>query len=524
MTLTLTAALTLGAGCSAIMPKPIDDQAAVQVLNLDRQRSQQGVVPITGPLTVEEVLARAVKYNLERRVRQMEQDLATGQWRASIQDLLPRVQAQVDRQGRNRERGTQSNGVPNVTGDRIHDSAELGLSWSLLDIGLGYYSSAQAEQKALSAGERRRKALHTLMQDVRSAFWRAAAAQALRTDLKRTISMAEDAIAQSEKLEAERVRSPQDSARYQRQLLESIRLLEMIDQELAPAELELAALINAPSGTRLQLQVTWPTRGSDAFELPMERLEGIALERNADMREALLQSRIARLETRKVLMRLFPNISFDLSARYDTDSYQMHQRWNEAGLRVSYNLLNLFSAPLQIELAEAGVQLSDQRRMVMQMAVVSQVYLATLNWQNSIRQLQRAEQIWSADDRLARMAAAREQAMMAGRLDTVNAQASALLSQFRRYQGVALSQVAESRLRATLGLDEDLAQVDKMELPDVLAQLRKAPSLPDLIRSVTAAPPAAPAAESTPAPTPAAPQAGSPPEPAPAQEARNGAG
>lgn len=532
--LILITALALLTGCSTIRPKPPEDREIAQALRWDRQRSQQGVEPISGPLTLEEALARAVKYNLERRVRQMEQDLATGQWRASFQDLLPRVQAQVERQGRNRDRGTQSNGVPNVTGDRIHDTAELGLSWSLLDLGLGYYNAVQAEQKALSAGERRRKAVHTLMQDVRSAFWRAAAAQSLRSDLKRTIAMAEEAIAQSEKLEAERVRSPQDSARYQRQLLESIRLLEMIDQELASAELELAALINAPSGSRLQLQVTWPVRGGESLDLPMERLEGIALERNADMREALLQSRIARLETRKVMMRLFPNISFDLSARYDTDSYQLHQRWNEAGLRVSYNLLNLLSAPLQIELAEAGVQLADQRRMVMQMAVVSQVYLATLNWQNSLRQLQRAEQIWSADDRLARMAAAREQAMMAGRLDTVNAQASALLSQFRRFQSVALSQVAESRLRASLGLDEDLAQVDRMELPEVLDQLRKSLSLPDLIRAVITAPPASPASEpaTAPAPTPApeaapppaAPQTGGLPEPAPARETRDAAG
>ena len=495
----MIATLALVAGCSSLMPQPPDERDAARELRWDRYHSQQGVEPITGPLTLEEALARAVKYNLERRVRQMEQDLASGQWRASFQDLLPRVQAQVERQGRSQDRGTQSNGVPNVTGDRIHDTAELGLSWSLLDIGLGYYNAVQAQQKVQSAIERRRKAVHTLMQDVRSAFWRTAAAQSLRADLKRTISIAEDAIAQSEKLEAERVRSPLESARYQRQLLESIRSLEMIDQELASGELELAALINAPSGSRLQVLITWPGRIGDSLDLPMERLESIALQRNADMREAQLQSRIARFETRKVLTRLFPNISFDLSARYDTDSYQLHQHWNEAGLRVSYNLLNVLSAPLQIELAEAGVKLADQRRMVMQMAVLSQVYLATLNWQNSLRQLQRAEQIWSADDRLARMAVAREQAMMAGRLDTVNAQASALLSQFRRYQSVALSQVAESRLRASLGLDEDLAQVDQMGLQEVLAQLRKSPSLLDLIRAVMTTPPAGPTAEPAPA-------------------------
>lgn len=474
-------------GCAGTV-KPFDELQAARDLQADRQRVLQDVPPIQDALTLEEALARAVKFNLERRVRQMEQDLATGQWRASFQDLLPRVQAQVERQGRDRERRSLVNGVTSVSSDRIHDTMELGMSWSLLDLGLGYYSTLQAEQKALVAAERRRKAFHTLLQDVRGAYWRAAAAQALRSDLKRTILLAEDALVQSEKLESERVRSPQESARYQRQLLDSLRMLEMIDQELAPAEVELAALINAPAGSRLQLQPEWPARPTATMELPMERLEAIALARNADMREAQLQSRIARLETRKVLVRLFPNVSFDISARYDTDSYQLHQRWNEAGLRISYNFMNLLAAPLQRELAEAGVQLADQRRMVMQMAVVTQVYLATMNWQNAVRQLQRAEQISQADERLARMTLAREQAMVSGRLETVNAQASALLSQFRRYQSVAQSQVAESRMRATLGLDEDLAEADGMELTVVTQRLRQ--SLPIHQLLVAANPPA----------------------------------
>jgi hypothetical protein len=125
------------------------------------------------------------------------------------------------------------------------------------------------------------------------------------------------------------------------------------------------------------------------------------------------------------------------------------------------------------------VALADQRRMVMQMAVLTQVHLGTLNWQNAQKQHQRAQQIWAVDDRLAKLASAREQALMRGSLETVNAQASALLSQFRRYQSVAQVQVTESRLRAVMGLEFDDANVDLWSLKDIVEKISKSPSLTD---------------------------------------------
>jgi hypothetical protein len=41
------------------------------------------------------------------------------------------------------------------------------------------------------------------------------------------------------------------------------------------------------------------------------------------------------------------------------------------------------------------------------MAVLTQVHLGRLNWQNTQKQNQRAEQIWSVDSRLANLASAR---------------------------------------------------------------------------------------------------------------------
>lgn len=469
----------LMAGCAQLTP----EQALTPPTRSSWQQEldQMQIEPIQGTLSLEEAIARGLKYNLDRRAKQLEQEIASGQFESALQDMLPKARAQIDRSTRSEERQTRNaNGTPsNITSERNHTVQEMGMSWSLLEFGVGYYNAKQARERVQIANERRRKLIHTLIQDVRSAYWRAACAQAMRQELKNTIVQAEEALEDSRRIEVERVRAPTESLTYQKQLLESLRTLELIDQDLAPAQVELATLINAPSGQTLILDAQWPEmRGQ--MNTPIDALETMALERNADLREVQHQSRIARDETRKVLAKMFPNLSFNIAAKYDTDSYQVHKGWDDASLQLSFNLMNLFTGPSQMRLAEAGVALADQRRMVMQMAVMTQVHLGRLNWLNAQKQSQRAEQIWSVDHRLATLASAREKALMRGRLETVNAQASALLSQFRRYQSVAQVQVAESRLRAVIGMEFDDAGVDRLPLKDIVEKVRQTPLLTSL--------------------------------------------
>ena len=466
-------------GCAQLVPEK--DLPTSTRGSWHQELALMAIEPIAGPLTLDEAIARGLKYNLDRRAKQLEQEIASGQFDTALQDMLPKARAQLDRARRSEERLTRnSNGTAsNATSDRNHTVQELGISWSLLEFGVGYYTAKQSLERVQIANERRRKLSHTLIQDVRSAYWRAACAQLMREDLQKTIAKAEEALEDARKIESERVRAPGESLTFQKQLLESLRTLELIDQELAPALVELATLINAPKGQPLILSPQWPDlRGQ--LNVSMEFLETMALEKNADLREVQHQSRIARDETRKVLARMFPNLSFNVAAKYDTDTYQVHKSWDEASFQLSFNLMNLFTGPSQMRLAEAGVSLSDQRRMVMQMAVITQVHLGRLNWLNAQKQSQRADQIWAVDDRLAKLASAREQALMRGGLETVQAQASALLSQFRRYQAVAQVQVAESRLRSVIGLEFDESGLEKMPLETLAQKVSQTPSIPSI--------------------------------------------
>ena len=96
------------------------------------------------------------------------------------------------------------------------------------------------------------------------------------------IALAEEALTDSRKASDERVRNPLEPLRYQRQLLENLRLLESINQELSSAQVELASLINAPVNQVFQIaEPTQPSTGA-LLEVPVAKLEETALAQNPE--------------------------------------------------------------------------------------------------------------------------------------------------------------------------------------------------------------------------------------------------
>ena len=278
-------AAVLLAGCSALQPIPISPTELTDGLDADRKAAAALSEPLKGPLTVEEAVARALKFNLDRRVRLLEEAVALGQFEAGKFDMLPRLLAQAGYRWRDSELISRSRdsvtGLPSLTNpaistDRGTHTTDLGLTWNLLDFGTSYFNARQNADRVLIAAERRRKAMHTLMQEVRSAFWRTASAQRLQDRVRETIDIAEQAIVDAGKAEAERVRSPLDSLRYQRQLLENLRLLETAQQELSTARMELAHLINLPVGSILRVEEPRDIVGKAILDVSVERLEEMA--------------------------------------------------------------------------------------------------------------------------------------------------------------------------------------------------------------------------------------------------------
>lgn len=465
------AAVGVLSGC-AITPTPFNSDEYSDIIQTDRNTWLGDMEPVTGPICFDEAIARALKYNLDHRVRLMEQAHASAQFEAGKFDMLPRLITSAGYHWRNND-NTRTSDISNntsVSTERERSSVDLTLSWSILDFGLGYYNAKQNADRLLVANERRRRAMHTLMQNVTTTYWRALAAQQLEADVRRAIDDAERALADSQRILQSQLRDPTESLRYQRNLLENLRLLENVDRELAAARIELASLIGLPPGNHFEL-IEPPQADLSPIDMDVESLEVIALNNNADLREQSYNARIAAQETRKTLLRLMPGLSFNYGHQYDSDTYLVNRQWRQASLNASYNLLNILSTPAQRRASEYEVNVAEARRMAVQMAVLSQLHLAKHQYHDALRQYQRAESIYNVDSRLSELALDQERAQMGTPLERISRDVTRILSSVRMYQAMARVNEASGRIQATVGLEPQFSSLDDLSLSELRSEI-----------------------------------------------------
>ena len=472
----------LSLSACVVRPNPLTQEELRAAAAADRSSIGAEVPALQSELTLPEAIARALKYNLDHRTRLMEQAYAAGALQAAYFDLLPKLTAGVGYTARDNDpirrsvdavTGQPDQSHPFISSDRTHVVTELGLSWNALDFGVSYYNAKQQSNRLLVASERRRKTMHLLIQNVQSAYWRALSAQKLNDQVVQTIREAESALSDAHHVETERLKAPAESLRYQRALLENLRTLEGVQQELAVARLELTGLVNLPVTMSYRLADTTGNEQLPEIGAPLEDLEAVALANNADLREEHYNARIAALEARKALVKLLPGLEFGYGYNHDTDSFLINKSWTEAGVRASSNLLNVFNYPRQKALAQSAQRVADARRMALEMALVTQVHVAAYQFAGARRQFNRADAIWQVDDRMLNLAESAKTAQTEGRLSLIANHTAAILSLLRRYQALANLHAAAGKMQTTLGLEPRVESLDTLSLPDLTHEIER---------------------------------------------------
>lgn len=131
------------------------------------------------------------------------------------------------------------------------------------------------------------------------------------------------------------------------------------------------------------------------------------------------------------------------------------------------------TADTQLKLANAGVALADQRRMAMQMTVLTQVHLARLQLLNARSQFARADTIYNVDQKISEMARHRESVQAQSKLERVSNETSGILSLLRRYQALAQVQKIEGQLLAHLGLEPEIGNTRELSLETLTSQVKR---------------------------------------------------
>lgn len=472
--------LSVIAGC-AVHPQQLSLKELQSTNQTDRNIAFNSMQEIEGELTLHEAIARALKYNLDQRVKLLEQSLSAGELKAGKYDMLPKLMTNAGYDWRSNYSHRwdasydspttidKSGSLPDVSVDPEHTTMDLSLSWNVLDFGASYYSAKQNANRVLIANERRRKAMHTLIQNVRKTYWRAVAAETLKERVAQTIDDAEQALMASKKLSEEKLTSPGKALRFQRSLLESLRLLESVERELAASRIELSKLIGVlPTQAFVLVE---PQTELQALSVPMDILEARALVSNADLRTEFLNARIAVDDTHKAMLKLLPGISFEYGTYYDSDRYLVNDNWRSAGVSVSYNLFNLLSASSRMDVAHKQEAVAQAKRMALQMSVITQVHIAVHEFNDTKRQYRRADEIYKVDAQLEELVRGEFEGDMASEQSKISANVTTILSELRRYQAMSKFQEATGQLQSSLGLEPEIDSVDDIALADLSAKV-----------------------------------------------------
>lgn len=446
-------------GC-AVTSQPIERSASEERARIDLATMFKGQEPLNGPLTLHQAMARAVKYNLEARLKVMEEALAKRQVDLARFDMLPRMAMAAGYAGRNNTGASSSQSIrtgtqslePSTSQDRDREVADLTMVWNVLDFGVSYVSAKQQADQRLILEERRRKVIHTITQDVRSAYWRAVAAQRLLTQIDGLMARIHEARANSQHMAAQRVGDPVQSLSYQRALIEATRQLEEQRRALSLAKTELAALVSLPLNTQFALA---PEEGYAVpeFKADLAKLEQQALASRPELREQDYQARISAAETRKAMLRLLPGLEFSLGGHYDSNSFLVNQSWADYGVKVTWNLFNVLSAPAAIKVAEAGEDIAAARRQAMSMAVLAQLYVANANYNEAVRQFRTSEELASLDGQISEQLRNRYQTQNIGELELIQGELNNLQAQLKRDLSYAELRNAYAQLYVSSGTD-----------------------------------------------------------------------
>lgn len=475
------ASTLMGTACTTVTtPQPYTPDQVRQRAADDRRDIYNEQEPVTHPITFYEAAARALKYNLDYRLKLMESSLSRSLVDVTQHEMLPKLVAGAGYTWRNNDSGGTSVGIedgqvslrPSTSEQRYHRLADLNLTWSTLDFLVAYERTQQKTDQVLMAEERRRKVVQNVLQDVRNAYWRALGAQRLIGNVDGLLVKVNDGLKNAQEAEEKGYLPRAQALAYQRALLDAVSLLSTRRQDLELARAELAALMSMPPGEKYEL-ADGPELAMPFDRFDIGALEQAALENRPEVMEEWYRKRVSENDIKIAKAELWPNLTLDLGGHYDSNDLLFNNTWAAVGVRVSYNLFNLLKKPALDAAQDAQNKVSDMRRLSLSMAVLTQVRVAVQRYHLAREQLDFADRSMKVDGRMRDFAEASARVSADSKLEFIRADARWLLAQYQRYAAYSEAQAAWGRLYNSIGLDVMPDQIGSHDVATLAAGIER---------------------------------------------------
>lgn len=454
-------------GC-AISPEPITSEELANLSEAHLENVTAHQEPVGGSIDLYEAMARALKYNLDHRVEVFQTVVRTTELNLSRYDMLPNLVANSGYAGRDNYNASSSLNLvtqqPNFGASTSQEkdirSADVAFSWNILDFGLSYVRARQNGDKVMIAAEARRKVANRIVEDVRTAYWRAISAERLILRLSQLERRTEAALQSTRRVSEEGQTSPVTALSYQRELLDIKRTLQELQRDLSVAKMQLAALMNLEPGTKFKLVA--PKRFDNSLSLPGSSKDMLwtAMLNRPELREAEYNKRINVKEADAALLELLPGLQTYMGTNFDSNDFLLNSNWMNWGAKVSWNLLKVINYPARRDVIEAQDDWLDQKALAVTMAVMTQVHVSRSRFTHLKREYGTVSEYYTVQNRLLEQMRAQAEADRISEQTLIREEMNAIVAEVQRDIAYAALQNGYANVYASIGLDSYDSDLD----------------------------------------------------------------
>ncbi|MGI9409922.1 MAG: TolC family protein [Hyphomicrobiaceae bacterium] len=463
----LVFAATAAGGCM-VTPQPLTDSHLSNLASENLARVTADQEPVRGPIDLYEAMARALKYNLDYRVELFEKSLRATELDLSHYSLLPKIIGGAGFDRRNNFNASSSfnlvTNTPNfgasTSRDRQLRERDLEISWDILDFGLSYVRARQTADKVLIAEETKRKILNRIIEDVRTAYWRAVSAERLAARLRLLEGRTKRALANARSLSSDKQTSPITALTYERELVAIKRTIQELTRDLSVAKSQLAALMNLEPDSKFRLRLPHRYRRGLRLHASAREMVWAALQNRPELREVAYRQRINMREADAAILELLPNFRLFASTNFDSNSFLLNNHWFGWGAKATWHLLKVAEYPAKRAVLKAQDRLLHQRSLALTMAVMTQVHVSRIRFFHYARELGTAREYYDVQRRLVEKMRAEASGGRISEQTLLREEMNTLVAEVKKdviYSGL---QNAYANVHASMGLDPYSHQFD----------------------------------------------------------------
>lgn len=400
-----------------------------------------------------EVIYRAVMHNLDSRLRRLDTTFSNEMLVVDNLSVLPALANNAGYSSGQVFGDTDQTSAYQVSSGFDVNSSNLAATWNILDMSMGYFASKQAGDVSEINTERQRRAGMDIVRHAKEAYWRAFAAQQLSERVQQNLDMAQSSLSKIQKSLSAGELTSIEALKQRKSVIESIRQLEELKQELDFAALNLSRIVNARPGEEIKVKKS-PMTSLDVTDT-LEVLERRAYAQSPEIRESKTRENFSIDEVKKVSTFLFPSLSSTASLQTSGEA-RPSSEWSQYGLNVGWNLIKLANETGD---ESTDIETDEAKALALRIALLAKTHIGFEAYRTSKQQFNQANELYEIESLIAEQSRKRKGDSLASEVESILTETSAILAERQMYDSYARLVSAYETLQGTVGNDSELVSV-----------------------------------------------------------------